>query len=469
MNEALFIEEAKIVHMDDFIICGMDMALSNSLSQNTKLCTAFWKSFHHELKKRHMKQEAPWRKYALTIHRGDQLCYVCGVPPAGCYPDDFQLYHVPRGEYVKCLHRGPMQDLPQTLTYIWKTYLPTHQLLCLQSELVYYECYQEGFYYQQEHSVIELYIPLQSKPDGFYTIPAKAILQGGNSINTGYQKFTWFGMDFNMNLYKGCNHGCIYCDSRSSCYQVNDFDNVRGKTDELQLLELQLRKKRRRGTVGIGAMSDTYNPYERIHELTRGALQLLLRYGFGVGLDTKSDLILRDIDLLQQINAQYPSIIKMTITCADDALAKIIEPHVIPSSQRFQAIQKLHDAGLFVGILLMPILPFINDTDENILGIVRKAHEHHARFIYCYEGFGVTLRDNQRDYFYYMLDQYFPGKRKMYTDYFHNTYSCVSPRAKHLKKIFQEACQSYGILYRMSDIVKAYKSAIPDEQLQLKL
>mgnify|MGYP001120413779 FL=1 len=158
-------------------------------------------------------------------------------------------------------------------------------------------------------------------------------------------------------------------------------------------------------------MSDTYNPFEKQQEITRGALQLIDRYGYGVGIDTKSTLVLRDLDLLARIASHNPVIIKLTITCADDALGKMIEPYAPSSSERFLALEELHRAGIYAGILMMPILPFINDTPENITGIVELAAKHHAKFIY--PAFGMTLRDNQRDYYYYQLDHYFPGKRRL--------------------------------------------------------
>ena len=171
---------------------------------------------------------------------------------------------------------------------------------------------------------------------------------------------------------------------------------------------MELKRKKRKGVIGIGSMSDTYHPFEKTEKITHDALELIYRYGFGVGIDTKSDLILKDIDLISAISKQYPSIVKITITTADDTLCRIIEPHVCVSSKRFIILEKLHQAGIFAGILMMPILPFINDSEENIKTIIEQAHLHHAKFIY--PGFGVTLRSNQRSYFYYQLDRFFPRK-----------------------------------------------------------
>lgn len=463
-------EEPVLIHLDDIFVITQSITLSNVLSKNQMLCANFWKTFNAILYRRAMKQQGKWVKYGIHIRNNTHYQYMCAIPSINAYPDDFQLYKVPRNAYLVFKHIGPMANLPDTIQYIWKTYLPTHGIKTKQTELLYMERYQEGFLYEEETSCVELLIPIQQdQPKTFPLIPAKSLLQGGGHIDTGYQAMSWFGMDFNMNLYKGCNHGCIYCDSRSRCYQVQDFDIVRGKEHEITILQQELKRKRRKGTIGIGAMSDTYNPYEKTQCITRQALECIKNAGYGIGIDTKSDLIVRDIDLLSAISKQYPSIVKMTITCADDALSSIIEPHVVPSSKRFQAIQALSDAGIFTGILLMPILPFINDTEENIRGIVQLAHLHHAKFIYAYEGFGVTLRDNQRDYFYYMLDQHFPGKRKLYENYYHNTYSCNSPHARKLKKILQQECTKYGILFRMRDIIHEYKANIPNEQMSLKL
>lgn len=273
----------------------------------------------------------------------------------------------------------------------------------------------------------------------------------------------WFGVDYNMNLYRGCPHGCIYCDSRSACYQIDNFDKIRGKENALFILERELSKKRLRGVVGIGAMSDTYNLQEKKYELTRGALKLILKYGYGVSIDTKSDLILQDIDLLQEINKTNNVIIKITITTPNDELSKIIEPNVCVSSKRFATIKKLSDAGLYVGIIMSPVLPFITDKENDIKKLVRLAYEHGAKFIYTY--MGMTLRENQRDYYYEKLDKHFPFLSKKYQEYYENKYNCIVPNANYLSEIFILECEKYGILYKMNDIIKAYKKY--DEQISL--
>ena len=277
---------------------------------------------------------------------------------------------------------------------------------------------------------------------------------------------TWYGVDYNMNLYRGCPHGCIYCDSRSNCYHIDNFDIPKGKENALQILEQELSKKRDRGVVGIGSMSDTYNPFEKEYEITRGALKLLSKYNFGVSIDTKSDLILRDIDLLKKINSKNNVIIKITITTPHDELSKIIEPHVCVSSKRFEAIKKLNEEGIFAGIMMNPILPFITDSEEDIKLLVKKAHESGAKFIQTF--MGMTLRENQRDYYYEKLDKHFKGLKEKYIKYYRESYNCPVPNYKQLYKVFTSECDKYGILYNMKDIIKAYKKSIKEsEQLSL--
>ncbi|MDO4282509.1 MAG: radical SAM protein [Clostridia bacterium] len=274
----------------------------------------------------------------------------------------------------------------------------------------------------------------------------------------------WYGIDYNMNLYRGCSHGCIYCDSRSNCYHIENFDIVCGKENTLTILEKELICKRKRGVIGIGAMSDTYNPQELKYEITRGALKLISKYGYGVSIDTKSDLILRDIDLLKEINRKNHVIVKFTITTPKDELAKIIEPNVCVSSKRFRAIKTLSENGIFVGIMLNPVLPFITDNEEDIKGLVRLASMSGAKFIHTY--MGVTLRENQREYFYQKLEQNFEGLKQKYRKAYGNRYYCSVPNAKGLYKIFTMECDQYGILYQMQDIIKAYKKErIQDEQI----
>ncbi len=291
-------------------------------------------------------------------------------------------------------------------------------------------------------------------------IPAKTIV-------SGYSENNWFGSNFNMNIYRGCCHGCIYCDSRSECYHVENFDQVRTKENALEIIEHELKSKRKTGIIINGSMSDGYNPFEKDLELTRGALKLIDRYGFGIAVDTKSDLVLRDIDILKSIQKHSPVAISFTITTADDVLCKKIEQHVCLTSARLAAIKELSANGIPCGVLLMPILPFINDTEENILGIIRMAHEAGAKWIFTFGGFGVTLRQNQRDYFYQKLDELFPGIKQKYIAQFGNSYSCTSPNSKQLWKVFVAECERLGILYRMSDISEYIKRDYNPQQMSL--
>lgn len=266
----------------------------------------------------------------------------------------------------------------------------------------------------------------------------------------------WYGIDYNMNLYKGCSHRCIYCDSRSNCYHIDNFDIVRVKENALCILEQELAKKREKGIIGIGSMSDTYNPLEKEYEQTRKALKLILKYGFGVSIDTKSDLILRDIDLLKKINSKNGVIIKLTITTPDDKLSKIIEPNVCVSSKRFQAIKMLSDNGIFTGIMLNPVLPFITDKEQDIINLVRLAYKSGAKFIHTY--MGMTLRQNQREYYYKKLDEHFSNLKIKYIKYYKNKYNCIVPNYRKLYEIFTNECDKYGILYNMEDIISSYKN-----------
>ena len=276
-----------------------------------------------------------------------------------------------------------------------------------------------------------------------------------------YDKEKWFGIDYNMNLYRGCNHGCIYCDSRSNCYGIHEFDSVKVKENCINKLNRELAHKRKRGIIGIGSMSDTYNLFEKRYQITRQALELIAKYGFGVSIDTKSNLVCRDIDLLQKITS---SIVKVTITTPHDTMSQWIEPHAPKTSQRLKAVEELSSKGIFTGILLMPVLPFITDSKEDIKRFIALAHQYGAKFIFPM--FGVTLRDRQREYFYSALEKRMPEVRNKYISVFGNQYYCLSPDSEKLFHLFQYECQCNGILYRMNDIIKAYKHQ-GDTQLTL--
>lgn len=276
----------------------------------------------------------------------------------------------------------------------------------------------------------------------------------------------WFGINYNMNIYQGCCHGCIYCDSRSNCYQIIDFDRVRAKENSTEIIKNELRSKRNKGVIGTGAMSDPYNPFERKLMLTRKALEEIDSNRFGVAIATKSDLVVRDIDILKRIQSHSPTLIKMTITTYDDNLCKKIEPSVCESSRRFEAIRKLSDNGIYVGVLLMPILPFINDSEENIKNIIKKAYESNAKFIFSY-GLGVTLRQNQRQYYFDQLNKLFPGNNlpQRYINAYKESYINPASNNKKLWRVFKEECEKYNLLYKMEDIIKDYKTNYEKTQI----
>ena len=276
----------------------------------------------------------------------------------------------------------------------------------------------------------------------------------------------WFGINYNMNIYKGCCHGCIYCDSRSNCYQIIDFDRVRIKENLIEIIKKDLTSKRKKGVVGTGAMSDPYNPFEEKYLLTRQALKLLDEHRFGIAITTKSDLIVRDIDILKRIQKHSPNLVKITITTFDDELCKKIEPNVSTTSDRFKALKKLSDNNIYSGVLLMPILPFINDTEENIRNIIKRAYECGAKFIFSY-GIGFTLRSNQREYYFEQLRKIFPNQMldEKYIKTYGEQYENSSLKSEHLWKVFKEECEKYNLLYDMKDIIKDYKSRYESSQI----
>jgi len=272
-------------------------------------------------------------------------------------------------------------------------------------------------------------------------IEAKSIL---SKLKT---KDTWFGITYNMNLYRGCQHGCIYCDTRSECYGINDISVISIKKNALDLLTKELpAKKRNKATIGTGSMNDPYMPIEKELQLTRKALQIIVEQKFPVHVITKSNLVERDADILQDISKTY-SAVSFTITTADDSLSQKIETHAPPTSERFKAMKLLAEKGIYTGITLMPILPFINDTKENITTIVKQAHDSGASYILPM--FGLTLRKGSREYFYGTLDKYFAGFKEKYQSHFGERYECFSPNYRALTDTFQEQCVKFGIDMRM--------------------
>ncbi len=286
------------------------------------------------------------------------------------------------------------------------------------------------------------------------TIAAKHLL---TSVRVGMDDF--FYADYNMNLYRGCTHGCIYCDSRSNCYQIRNFDTVRPKENAMELLRLEIRSKRKPGVITMGAMSDPYNALEGRLKLTRQALEIIRQGRFGAAFTTKSALCARDAELLSEISQNAPVCARMTITCADDELCRKIEPHVSPSAQRFEAVQELAAAGVFTGVWLNPVLPYITDSEENIRRVVGMTADHGGRFVVCF--FGMTLRDGNREYYYQALQRDFPGVREKYLHRYGNAYEISVPDAEKLYDVFRNSCVRYGLLWQFSDINREMFSRQP--------
>lgn len=269
----------------------------------------------------------------------------------------------------------------------------------------------------------------------------------------------FFYADWNMNLYRGCSHGCIYCDSRSVCYQIDHFDTIRPKENALELLEHELTSKRTTGVITMGSMSDAYNPLEKGLHLTQQALELIRRYRFGAAYTTKSALCARDASLLAEISRNAPVCARLTITCADDDLCRKIEPHVSVSSERFAAMHVLASHGVFTGVWLNPLLPFLTDTEDNIRRIVQMTADNGGRFVVCF--FGMTLRTGNREYYFNALERDFPGTREKYLRTYGNAYELTTPDAHRLYSVFRDECTRCGLHWRFEDINREMFSRMP--------
>lgn len=271
-----------------------------------------------------------------------------------------------------------------------------------------------------------------------------------------------------MNLYRGCTHGCIYCDSRSRCYHMDHaFEDIEVKENAIALLEDALKRKRSRCMLGTGAMTDPYIPLEEEIGNVRKALLLAYRYGFGFTLQTKSSRVLRDIDLLQAINQQSKCVVQMTLTTHDETLCGKLEPNVSPTRERVEALKRLHNAGIPTVVWLCPILPFINDTEENVQAILRDCAEAGVRGIICFE-MGLTLRDGNREYFYRQLDRHFPGLKEKYIQTYGLRYQVKSPRNAALMALFHDFCQRNGMAHDNGQIF-SYLQTYEEKQSQLRL
>lgn len=266
-----------------------------------------------------------------------------------------------------------------------------------------------------------------------------------------------------MNIYRGCTHGCIYCDSRSRCYGfTHPFEDIEVKRNAPALLEQKLRSKRKKCMIGTGAMCDPYLHCEEELRLTRACLEIIDRYGFGVSVLTKSDRILRDLDLLGSIQEKSKAVAQMTLTTWDDRLCRIIEPEVCVTSRRLEVLRTMKEAGIPTVVWMTPLLPFINDTKENLKGILEGCLEEGVKGILCF-GMGLTLREGNREYFYQALDRHFPGLRREYQRRYGNAYELPSPRHRELQQIFEDTCAKAGILYRPEDIF-AYLREFPENK-----
>lgn len=275
-----------------------------------------------------------------------------------------------------------------------------------------------------------------------------------------------------MNLYRGCSHGCIYCDSRSKCYNMqHKFEDIEIKENAIDLLEKVLKGKRKKCMIGMGSMTDPYIPLENKIQNTRKALDLIYKYGFGTTLITKSANILRDLELLKKINKKTKCVIQMTLTTLDEKLCKIIEPNVSSTKERFKTLQILNQNNIPTVIWLTPILPFINDTEENLTGILDYCIKAKVYGIICF-GMGVTLREGNREYFYEKLDRFFPTVKEKYIKSYKNNYILNSHNNKYLMNIFYKTCKQHNIICDNNEIFKyldTFKSKEIKEEQQLEL
>lgn len=266
-----------------------------------------------------------------------------------------------------------------------------------------------------------------------------------------------------MNIYRGCTHGCIYCDARSTCYQMNHaFEDIAVKINAPELLEQALRRKRKKCMIVTGAMSDPYLHAEKDLKLTRRCLELIDQYGYGLAIQTKSDMILRDLDLLISINRKTKCVVQMTLTTYDEDLCRILEPHVCTTGRRIEVLKILKEEGIPAIVWMTPILPFINDTEENIRGILQESKKSGVYGIMTF-GIGLTLRDGDRQYFYEKLDQYFPGIKERYIKRYGEAYELPVPEHTRLMKLVWHECEKAGMEWR-TDRLFEYMHRFEDKQ-----
>ena len=286
-------------------------------------------------------------------------------------------------------------------------------------------------------------------------VDAKGILTSNNGM-TG------------MNIYRGCSHGCIYCDSRSKCYQfTHAFEDIEVKQNAPELLEKALRSKRKKCMIGTGAMSDPYMHCEEALGLTRQCLEIIKKYEFGLAIQTKSDRILRDIDLLDEINRSAKCVVQITLTTYDDDLCQILEPNVCNTKRRIEVLEEMQKRGIPTIVWLTPILPFINDTEENVTSILEECVRVGVKGIIDF-GMGLTLREGDREYYYAALDKHFPGMKQRYIERYGNAYELPSPNAKVLQGILRRICKENGMLSNPNDCFR-YMNELPDKYQQMSL
>lgn len=286
-------------------------------------------------------------------------------------------------------------------------------------------------------------------------VEAKGILTG----NSGY---------YGMNTYRGCSHGCIYCDSRSKCYQfTHPFEDIEVKQNAPELLEKALRSKRKKCMIGTGAMSDPYMHCEEELRLTRRCLEIINKYGFGAAIQTKSDRILQDIDLLDEINRSAKCVVQITLTTYDDGLCSILEPNVCNTKRRIEVLEMMRERGIPTVVWLTPILPFINDTTENITALMNECVRVGVKGIIDF-GMGLTLREGDREYYYAALDKYFPGMKQQYIHRYGNSYELPSPNARELINIVQRACKENEIMCTPEECF-SYMRELPEKQTQISI
>lgn len=265
-----------------------------------------------------------------------------------------------------------------------------------------------------------------------------------------------------MNIYRGCTHGCIYCDARSTCYQMkHQFEDVEVKINAPELLENALSRKRKKCMIGTGAMSDPYQHCEKDLGLTRMCLEIVNKYKFGLAIQTKSNLILRDLDLLKSINKNSKCVVQITLTTYDDDLCRILEPNVCSTSQRIEILKIMQDAGIPTVVWLTPFLPFINGTLENAIGLINYCLDCKVHGIILF-GAGLTLREGDREYYYKKLDEHFFGLKQKYINIFGDSYELQCSESRKIVSYIKDVCNKNKMI--MDNEVFEYLHFFPKER-----